>query len=713
MTESEAAVAGPSGVDRKVDLRDELAETQEQLAATSEILSLLGAVSGGQDEVFHAIVERARRLCRADVAQIHIVHGDVYRLARSVGLSPELSALNNTNPIHRDRTSLIGRVSLDGSTQQIVDVLADPEYNSPDFQRLGGYRSILGAPMLVDDEVVGVLSVWRTEVDPFDERVSSLLSTFATQGALALRNVALFSALESRSAELARKVDQLEALAEVGEALNATLDPDEVLTTIVSLAVELSGTDGGSLMEFDEQTSLFRVRTAYGTSPEVLDQLRRSRIDLHESFVGRSAASGTAAQISDLALIERDPHLEVLYSAGWRSLVAIPLTRPDRIVGALVVRRKQPGTFSEETCDLLSAFASQSAIALTNARLYQELGRRGEELKVASQHKSEFLASMSHELRTPLNAVIGFSEVLLERMFGDLNDRQADYLQDILGAGRHLLALLNDVLDLSKVEAGRMELEMTSFDVSAALAYALSMVRERAAVHRIGVSLALPAGSPGMVLADELRFKQVLLNLLTNAVKFTPDGGSVTVTADRQGGDLVVTVTDTGIGIAPEDQTRVFDSFQQGGRSAATTEGTGLGLTLTKRIVELHGGRMWLHSEPGKGSTFGFSAAAADGRDRVRIPLGGRHSRRAAAGGGHRGRRQFRGVGRAPPGCGGAAGAARPHRRRGIDGGASAATGRGRPRHQVAGDGRLGGSLRAQGFGGDRSHTGHRRLRSA
>ncbi len=573
----------------------------------SEILAILGAATAGEDEVFDAIVERARRLCRADVAQIHTMHGDVYRLARSAGMTPEFAAFSSTNPVPRDRTSLIGRVSLDGKTQQIADVLADPDYDRPDFQQLGGYRTILGAPMLVDDEVVGVLSVWRTAVDPFDERVCSLLSTFATQGALALRNVALFQALESRSAELARKVDQLEALADVGEALNATLDPDEVLTTIVTRAVQISGTDGGSLMEFDEESSLFRVRTAYGTSPEVIEQLRQSRIDLHETFVGRAAASGSPAQIRDLGKAELDPHLQVLYDAGWRSLVAIPLNRPDRIVGALVVRRKQPGDFSDETCELLLAFASQSAIALTNARLHQELGRQSEALAEASQHKSEFLASMSHELRTPLNAVIGFSEVLLERMFGELNDRQADYLTDILGAGRHLLALLNDVLDLSKVEAGRMELELTSFDMSAVLEYTHSMVRARAVAHRVEIALDLPDEPLGLVRADELRIRQVLLNLLTNAVKFTPDGGSVTVAARRRDGDLVVTVADTGIGIAPADQARVFDSFQQGSRSAATTEGTGLGLTLTKRIIELHGGTMWLDSAPGRGSTFGFS----------------------------------------------------------------------------------------------------------
>ncbi|QGN59433.1 response regulator [Nostocoides sp. HKS02] len=588
-------------------LRKRLAETEEQLAATSEILAVLGASSAGEAEVFDAIVERARRLCRANAAQINLVHDHDLTMVHSVGLPPAYLQLAITEPVPRDRTSLIGRVSIDGRTQQIVDVLADPDYNRPEFQRLGGFRTIMGAPMIVVDQVVGVLSVWRTTVDPFDERVQDLLSTFAAQGALALRNVGLFHQLESRSEELSRKVEQLEALAEVGEAVSSSLDPDEVLTTIVSHAVQLSGTDGGSLMEYDEDTQLFRVRTAYGTSPEVLEQLRQSRIHVEESFVGRAAASGQVAQIPDLALVPLDPHLSTLYRAGWRSLVAIPLARPDRIVGALVVRRKQPGGFSDETCELLSAFASQSTIALVNARLYQQLERQSAELAEASQHKSEFLASMSHELRTPLNAVIGFSEVLLERMFGELNDRQADYLQDILSAGRHLLALLNDVLDLSKVEAGHMELDLSFFDAAQALGSALALVRERAAQHGIELTLDAPSADLGAVRADRLRFTQIVLNLLSNAVKFTPDGGTVEVVARRSDGNLVVTVADSGVGIAPADQVRIFDSFQQAGRNAASAEGTGLGLTLTRRIVELHGGRMWLDSAPGAGSTFGFS----------------------------------------------------------------------------------------------------------
>ncbi|HYN65786.1 MAG TPA: GAF domain-containing protein [Ornithinibacter sp.] len=592
--------------DDPVYLAARLAEAQDQLAATREILSILARASTSEDDVFEAVIENACRLCRGQAALINLSEAEGYRLVSGKGLTPEYTAFAAEHPVPRGRRTLTGRVAIDRRTQQIDDVLADPDYNLPEFQRLGGYRSIIAAPMIVDDEVVGILTVWRTTVEPFDEHSRALLTTFAEQAALALRNIELLSALQSRSAELARKVDEMEALAEVGQAVSSTLDPDEVLTTIVEHAVELGGADGGSLMEYDEESLLFRVRTTYGTSDDVRERLKTVRIHVDESFVGRAATSGVPVQVTDLAEVDLDLHLRLLFDAGWRSLVVIPLVRPDRIVGALVVRRLTTGAFSDETCDLLTAFASQSAIALTNARLYQQLERQRRELATTSQHKSDFLASMSHELRTPLNAVIGFSEVLLERMFGELNERQADYVQDILEAGRHLLALLNDVLDLSKVEAGRMELEVTTFPTADAIHGVLALVRERAGQH--GVELRFDAtDAPTHITADELRLKQVLLNVIGNAVKFTPEGGSVSLRAWTEGPEVLITVTDTGIGVAEADRSRIFDSFQQGTRSSSSSEGTGLGLTLTRRIVELHGGRMWLESELGVGSTFGLA----------------------------------------------------------------------------------------------------------
>ena len=537
---------------------------------------------------------------------LSLVDGPNYRLARSSGVSEDFLEHVTDHPFRRDALSLHGRVGLERRTIQINDVLADPTYGRQDAQRIAGFRTTMGAPMLLDDEVVGVLSVWRTEVDPFDDRAIKLLTAFAAAAAIAVRNLDLVRALEARSTELAHKVGQLEALGQLGEAVSSSLDLTTVLSTIVMYAVQLSGTDGGSVMEFDEAEQHFFVRTAYGTSDEVLDRLRKVKISLHDTLVGRAAKEARPLQVAEMRGQNLDVHQQVLYDNGWRSMVAVPMLREGRIVGVLVVRRLRTGDFPEETCDLLQTFASQSALAILNARLFRDLERKTAELQVVSRHKSEFLASMSHELRTPLNAIIGFSEVLLDRMFGEINERQHEYLRDIWSSGKHLLQLLSDILDLSKVEAGHMDLESVTFSVRDALEYGISMMRERATSH--GLSLILDV-SPNVafVETDELRFKQVVINLLSNAVKFTPDGGEVTVKATVDGNDVVVTVTDTGVGIAPKDRERIFESFEQGGRSASTHEGTGLGLTLCRRIVGLMGGRMWLESEVGVGSTFAFT----------------------------------------------------------------------------------------------------------
>jgi signal transduction histidine kinase len=284
-----------------------------------------------------------------------------------------------------------------------------------------------------------------------------------------------------------------------------------------------------------------------------------------------------------------------------------PMLWEGRGVGSIFVTHAPPDPFSAKDLELLKTFADQAVIAIQNARLFNEIQDKSRQLEIANQHKSEFLANMSHELRTPLNAIIGFSEVLIERMFGELNEKQDDYLKDIHSSGKHLLSLINDILDLSKIEAGRMELDVESFDVPSALTNAMTLVRERAQRHGIALSLQV-APEVGELRADERKFKQILLNLLTNAVKFTPDGGRVDVRARLADGVLEVAVADTGIGIAPEDQQAVFEEFRQVGRHYTNKhEGTGLGLALTKRFVELHGGTLRLDSEVGKGSTFTFT----------------------------------------------------------------------------------------------------------
>ena len=603
-----AATGGTGGggtVDEVSALRGELAEARQQLDATAEILRAMGTSSDLQG-VLAAVVESARRLCRADTAQIYLLEEGAFKVAVAVGVSDEYREYMAQHPIVPDRGTLAGRVVLDRRAQQIPDALADPEYGRFDVQRLGGFRTTLGVPMIVEDEVVGVLSLWRSAVDPFSDRAIELVTTFAAQAGIAIHSVDLVQALKNRTNELAVKVEQLEALRQIGQAVSSNLDLDALLASIVAHSVQLSDTDGGSLLEYDDDQREFRIRGAFGTDPGLLEALQRIRITLDDTLVGRVCRDKEPRGVADLDEIELDVHLAQLRAAGWRSVLAVPMLHEGHIVGALVVRRRRTGDFAADTIDFLQTFASQSALAIVNARLFRELEQKSGELQVASRHKSEFLASMSHELRTPLNAVIGFSEVLLQRMFGDLNDRQDEYVRDILESGRHLLELLNDVLDLSKVEAGRMELELTTFSVRSALEYSLTLVRERAAAHAISLRLDVD-DSADVVETDELRFRQVVLNLVSNAVKFSHDGGEVVIRAWREDDELRVTVSDNGIGVPPEDRERIFESFQQSGRQTGPNEGTGLGLTLCRRIVELAGGRMWLESEVGLGSVFGFS----------------------------------------------------------------------------------------------------------
>ncbi len=412
----------PSAEDHSRLLRD-YADVTEQFRATNEVLSALGRSTSDPDAVLDTVVESARRLCRSQVAAIYLIEGGTFRLASSVGLSQEFVRNVTDFPMEVNRGTVIGRAAVERRVQKVSDVLTDTEFVRSDVQRKGGIRSSMSAPLLLGGAVVGGLSLYRTEVDPFDDREEALLEAFAAQAAVVVHNVHLVRALEERGAELVRRVEQMEALSDVGQMVGSSLVLDEVLSNIIKNAVRFSGCDGGSVMEYVEEERCFTVRSAYASSPELLARLRATRIELDSTLVGRAAREGHPIAVPSLDEVDLDPHLQVLYDDGWRSVLAVPVLRDGHIIGALVVRRRTPGGFSEETLEFLETFASQSAMAVYNAQLFRELELKSAELQVMSQHKSDFLASMSHELRTPLNAVIGFSEVLLERLFGELNEQ--------------------------------------------------------------------------------------------------------------------------------------------------------------------------------------------------------------------------------------------------------------------------------------------------
>jgi signal transduction histidine kinase len=395
--------------------------------------------------------------------------------------------------------------------------------------------------------------------------------------------------------------------------VSSTLDLDAVLDTIVTRANQLARTDGCTIFEYDEATEAFRLRASRYADPReaaVLDPIGRATpIPKGQGLAGRAALRREPVHIPDIAVegAYESPVRAPLLQAGYRAVLGVPLLHEERVIGVLAVSRKTPGDFAPEVVDVLKTFATQSVLAIHNAHLFRELEAKSRLLEAASRHKSEFLANMSHELRTPLNAILGFSEVLAERMFGEVNAKQAEYLQDILSSGRHLLSLINDILDLSKVEAGRLELELGRLHLPTALDNALTLVRERATRHGITLTQSVDE-RVGDIVADERKVKQILLNLLSNAVKFTPEGGRVGVAATAAEDGVTIAVSDTGIGIAPEDQAAIFEEFRQVGREdARKQEGTGLGLTLAKKFVELHGGRIWVESHVRQGSTFTFT----------------------------------------------------------------------------------------------------------
>ena len=516
-------------------------------------------------------------------------------------------------PNRINRNSPVSRAIVDRKTIHVHDLLAEVETEYPESkerQKVTGTRTILVTPLLREGIPIGTINIRRTEVRPFSEKHVKLLETFADQAVIAIENVRLFQELEARTRELARSVGELKALGEVGQAVSSTLDLQTVLSAIVGHAVQLSGTSGGVIYEYDEAAQEFHLRATYQIEKEVVEGLQTTPVRPGQGATGQTATVRAPVQVPDI-LEEREYTgtrvRPMLARLGYRSVLAVPLLREERIMGALTVWRKEAGSFSAEVVNLLQTFATQSALAIQNARLFREIEEKSRQIETANRHKSEFLANMSHELRTPLNAIIGFSEVLGERMFGELNEKQAEYTDDILSSGRHLLSLINDILDLSKVEAGRMELELTKFDLPMAIDNALTLIRERASRHGIRLHHSVDERL-GELTGDERKIKQILLNLLSNAVKFTPEGGRVDVDAVSSDGVVEISVSDTGIGIAPQDQETIFEEFRQVGTDyAQKREGTGLGLTLTRKFVELHGGKIWVESELGRGSRFIFT----------------------------------------------------------------------------------------------------------
>jgi len=588
-------------------LLNELRQSLEQQTAASDVLNVISRSPTNVEPVFEIIGERAERLCEAAVSVVSMVEGELIRLASFHGVAEKgVEAVRQAFPMRWSDETVTARAIRTCTIVHIPDVLADPRYQQKDAARAGGYRGCLGVPMVREGQVIGAIFVARRESGLFADAQVELLKTFADQAVIAIENVRLFEEVQARTRELSQSIEELSALGEVSQAINSTLDVEAVLTTIVAKAVELSGTEAGAIYTFDESSQEFWLRATHGMDEAMIAAIRDRNIGAGETAIGQAAAQRAPIQIPDV-LKESSLVLDVIVRAGYRAVLIVPLLRPDQIVGALVVRRREPGEFPKNTVDLLETFADQSVLAIQNARLFREIEEKSRQLSAASEHKSQFLANMSHELRTPLNAILGYTELIVDRVYGEIPEKVLAMLERVQSNGRHLLGLINDVLDLSKIEAGQLTLSLTDYSIGEVVSTVLTAVEPLATGKQLALKSVLPPDLP-LARGDERRIAQVLLNLVGNAIKFT-DSGEVAVLASAANGAFTIAVRDTGPGIPEADQRKIFDEFKQAETSSSAwkTGGTGLGLSIAKRIVEMHGGRICVESSPGQGSTFSIT----------------------------------------------------------------------------------------------------------
>jgi GAF domain-containing protein/CheY-like chemotaxis protein len=595
-----------------VRLLNELRESLQQQTATADVLRVISSSPGELEPVFDSMLENATRLCEAKYGMLWLFEDGGFRPVALHGVPPALAEERRRDSILQPDPDLpLARLPRTKKLIHIADITKETSYLRGSrplvaLADVGGARTLLAVPMLKENELIGAIAIYRQEVRPFTDKQIELVTNFASQAVIAIENVRLLNELRARTTELARSVEELRALGAVSQAINSSLDLETVLDTVVAKATQISGTEAGAIYVLDEQQREFQLRATFGMSEELITAVRNMHSEISEA-VGLLTEAHEPSQQADLRDLPATPLNDTILRAGYRARLVVPLMRFGNVVGALIVRRKAPGAFPANTVDLLQTFAAQSALAIQNARLFSEIGEKSHQLEVASQHKSRFLANMSHELRTPLNAVIGVTEMLLEDARDLKRDDEIEPLDRVLRAARHLLALINDILDLSKIEAGKMELHLESFSLAPLIVDVVKTIEPLAAKNgnRLVVDC-LP--ETGTIHADQTRFRQALLNLASNANKFT-EKGTVTIAARHEPIDgrewVTVAVTDTGIGMNTEQMERLFQEFSQADSSTTRKYGgTGLGLAISRHFCRMMGGDITVDSQPGEGSTF-------------------------------------------------------------------------------------------------------------
>jgi signal transduction histidine kinase/CheY-like chemotaxis protein len=595
-----------AGLEKKVEQRThELSESLEQQTATSEVLRVISSSPGDLKPVFETMLANATRLCEASFGAMAVREGDRLRRVAVHNAPPKFAEFHEKSPII-EIGGAIATINEIVATKQVVHT-ADVQAEDPDspLAKYAGARTLLLVPLLKEDELVGIFGIYRHEVRPFNDKQIELVKSFASQAVIAIENVRLLTELRARTDELGQSVEELRALGEVTQAVNSTLELQTVLSTIVAKAVQLSDTDAGSIYVHDETQQEFQLQANYGMSDDLIAALKDHHTDLSGAVAG-AAKQGEPVQVPDMQAEPHIPTNEIMLQAGYRARLLVPLMRFNEVMGALVVRRKAPGEFSKNTIDLLRTFAAQSVLAIQNARLFQEIEEKSRQLELASQHKSQFVASMSHELRTPLNAIIGLTEMMVTNGARFGTEKAAEPLKRVHRAGQHLLGLINQVLDLSKIEAGKLELNPESVSLAPLIDEVIGTARQLAQQNKN--NLVVEAQEKlGALTVDPMRLRQILLNLLSNACKFTTQGEvKLRVRKVADGRNWVeFAVADTGIGMTAEQQAKLFEEFTQADSSTARRYGgTGLGLAITRKLARMMGGDVTVASEPGKGSIF-------------------------------------------------------------------------------------------------------------
>jgi GAF domain-containing protein len=580
-------------------LLNELRESLQQQTATADVLKVISRSTFDLQSVLHTLVGSAARLCEAECAFIFQRDGEVYRLAVNHGFPPEFEEWLKHNPRVADRGTLTGRVALERRTVHIPDALADAEYTSTESLRLGRFRTMLGVPLLREGIPIGVLALTRSEVRPFTEKQIELVTTFADQAVIAIQNVRLFD-------ELRESLQQQTATADVLKMISrSAFDLKSVLQTLVESAARLCEADKAAITR--QIGGVFFFAEVYGFSPEFIEYVRTIPVKPERGTVtGVALLEGRIVHVPDVRLAKDYTWAEAQRLGGFRTLLGVPMLREGTPIGVLGLARSEVRPFTEKQIELVQTFADQAALAIENVRLFDEIQDKNRQLQQASENKSQFVSSMSHELRTPLNAIIGLTEMMVKNAARFGTEKAQEPLQRVNRAGTHLLGLINQVLDLSKIEAGKLELNPQTVQLAPLIKEVIDTAGQLAEQNKNRLIVEAPE-KLGALTVDPMRLRQILLNLLSNACKFTK-AGEVKLAARKvsNGSNFVeFAVSDTGIGMTAEQQAKLFEEFTQA--DAATAQrfgGTGLGLAITRKLARMMGGDVTVASEPGKGSVF-------------------------------------------------------------------------------------------------------------